>query len=101
METTPIPARDFVWDLLRTGLALSDLAASLIDALPEGAYPGEEPGEVVLDMMTGTIQPAVEAAGPEAVRQATALMGAAYDRVMTDLDRALELSRQREASQDG
>jgi hypothetical protein len=48
-------------------------------------------------MMTGTIQPAVEAAGPEKVQELMALMGAAYDRVMTDLGQALELRRQREA----
>ena len=95
--TTQTHSRDFVWDLLRTGLALSDLAASLIEALPGDAYPGEEPGEVVLDMMTGTIQPVVDAAGPETVEAAIALMGAAYDRVMTEMERALELCRQRDS----
>jgi hypothetical protein len=83
--------------MLRTGLALSDLASSLIEMLPDDAYPGEEPGEVVLDMMTGTIQPAVDAAGPETVEHVIALMGAAYDRVMADLEKVLELTREREA----
>jgi hypothetical protein len=102
MDTnTQVHARDFVWELLRTGLALSDLASSLIEAIPEGAYPGEDPGEVVLSMMTGTIQPAVDAAGPDTVEAVMALMGAAYDRVMADLEQAVELRKQREAGRGG
>src|SRR5437660_229309 len=55
--------REFVEEILRTGLLLVDLAAGLIETLPEDAYPGESNAEVVLDMMTGTIGPAAEAAG--------------------------------------
>jgi hypothetical protein len=101
METTQTPARDFVWEMFRIGFALTELASSLVEMLPEDAYPGEEPGEVVLDMMTGTIQPVVDAAGPEVARQTISLMGAAYDRVMADMERALELTRERDAGHGG
>jgi hypothetical protein len=91
METTHPTARDFVWEMLRTGIALGDLAESLIDALPAHAYPGEDHGEVVLDMMAGSIQPAVDAAGPDTVERVIALMAAAYDRVLTDLEAARDI----------
>jgi hypothetical protein len=97
METTQPTARDFVWEMLRTGLALGDLAESLIDMLPDDAYPGEDHGEVVLDMMAGSIQPAVDAAGPDTVQQVIALMGAAYDRVIADLETARDMRRERDA----
>ena len=60
--------RDFVEEILRTGLLLVDLVAGLIESLPDDAYPGESNAEVVLDMMTGTIRPAAEAAGETLVR---------------------------------
>ncbi len=101
MDTKRTLASEFVWDFFRTGLALTDLASALIEALPGDAYPGEEPGEVVLEMMTGTIQPAVDAAGADAVKGMIALMGATYDRVMADLEQAATLSRQHDAGQGG
>jgi hypothetical protein len=100
METTESLARGFVWDFFRTGLALTDLAESLIEMLPEDAYPGEEPGEVVLDMMTASIRPAVDAAGPKTVRDVRALISAAYDRVIADLEKTIELRRERDARSD-
>jgi hypothetical protein len=101
METTQPTAREFVWEMLRTGIALGELAESLIDALPDDAYPGEDHGEVVLDMMAGSIQPAVDAAGTDIVEQVIALMGAAYDRVITDLEAARDIRKQREAGRGG
>jgi hypothetical protein len=96
METTHVEAREFVEEMLRTGLAITDLASSLVEILPDDAYPGEEPAEVIVQMLSGSLQPAVEAAGPEAVRQAMALLGAAYDRAVADLQTAAALSRRRE-----
>jgi hypothetical protein len=95
--------RDFVEELLRTGLLLIDVAADLIESLPEDAYPGESNAEVVLDMMTGTIRPAAEAAGETLVRGAIALLDATGSRTLDDLERAVELAAAREggdASQD-
>ena len=93
--------RDFVEELLRTGLLLIDLAADLIETLPEDAYPGESNAEVVLDMMTGTIRPAAEAAGGTLVRSATALLDATGARTLDDLQRAVELAAAREGDDAG
>jgi hypothetical protein len=91
---------DFVHDLVlqvvRTGLMLSDLLADLIEELPEDAYPGECAGEVVFEMLVGTIRPVGIAAGEEAVRSATALLAACSDRTLADLRQACELARDRE-----
>ena len=46
----------FVLSLIRTGLLLTDIAGELAEALPDDAYPGEEPGAVVIEMMSGTIR---------------------------------------------
>jgi hypothetical protein len=88
--------RDFVEEILRAGLLLVDLAAGLIEGLPEDAYPGEPNAEVVLDMLTGTIRPAAEAAGETLVRGATALLDASGARTLDDLDRVVELAALRD-----
>jgi hypothetical protein len=93
--------RDFVEELLRTGLLLVDLAAELIETLPDDAYPGETNAEVVLDMMTGTIRPAADAAGETMVRGAIALLKASGTRTLDDLHRAVELAALRESNGGG
>ena len=49
----------FTLALLGTGLMRSDLAADLIEGLPPEPYPGERVDEVVVEMITGTIIPAI------------------------------------------
>ena len=102
MDHTSAPAhaddaRAFLEEVLRTGLGLVDLVEELIDALPRDAYPGEDTGEVVLQMLSGSIQPAVAAAGPRALRDAAALLGAVRDRAQTDLARAMAVAKRRES----
>lgn len=75
---------------------LSGLLADLIEGIPDDAYPGETPAEVVLDMLVGTIRPTALAAGESVVLDATALLAACGDRTLEDLRLALELSRRRE-----
>ena len=48
------PVACFTLELLRGGLMLSGLASDLIEALAPEDYPGEQPGEVVVEMITGT-----------------------------------------------
>jgi hypothetical protein len=49
-----VPSRDddhinsFVRELLSTGSMLWEIAADLAETLPADAYPGEEPGAVVI-----------------------------------------------------
>ena len=56
------------------------------------AFPGEDPGEVIVEMLTGTIRPAAEAVGTRAVEDATALLGAMADRTLADLKAARDLA---------
>jgi hypothetical protein len=79
------PVREFVEQLLRTGLTLIDLLSALLDDVPEDAFPGEEPAEALLDMLVGTLRPVADAAGPDTIRESTALLAAARDRTLGDL----------------
>ena len=92
-----LPAQDhvdeFVFELVGAGLMLSSLGADLVEALPEDAYPGEEPGAVILQMMCGTIRTAVGSADPRDVRRATDLIEQAVARTLEHLRLACELSR--------
>lgn len=80
--------REFVEELLRTGLTLVDLLSALLDDVPDDAFPGEDPADALLDMLIGTLRPVVNAGGPDTVREATALLGAVRDRTLDDVRRA-------------
>lgn len=86
--------RAFIEQLLRTGLMLTDLLSELLEQLPDDAFPGQEPGVVLIDMLIGTSRPVADAAGEQAVRAATALLGAVGDRTLSDLRVALDLASQ-------
>jgi hypothetical protein len=92
LETT----RDLVEEVLRTALALEDVMVSLLEDLPDGAFPGEDNGLVLLEMVVGSVHPAAVAAGPREVRAATALVGAVRERVLADLRTAAAIARERE-----
>lgn len=85
--------RAFIEEVLRTGLMLSDLLGGLLDDLPADTFPGENPGEVLLEMLVGTVLPVTEAAGIDAVQQGTTLLGAIADRTVLDLRAALDQRR--------
>jgi hypothetical protein len=85
--------RVLIEELLRTAFALHDVLGSLLDDLPEDAFPGEDGAEVLLEMVVGSCLPALTAAGIEECEVATALVGAVRDRVLDDLRRAAELAR--------
>lgn len=84
----------FLEEVLRTGLTLIDLFEHLGEEME--TLPDEHPGEVLFEMLAGTITPTVEAAGPDVTREAIALMGATRDATLKDLRAALELARKRE-----
>lgn len=89
LETT----RDLVEEVLRTAMALEDVVVSLLDDLPDDAFPGEDPGLVLLEMIVGSVHPAAVAAGPGDTRTATALVVAIRERVLADLRTAAALAR--------
>jgi hypothetical protein len=93
--------RDFVMEMLRTGVMFTDLVADLIESLPDDAFPGESITEVVIEMLTGTLRPVIDAAGERSVRSAVALLTASQDRTLADLERLAELIRRREPERPG
>ncbi len=84
---------ELVQALLRTSLTLHDVFVSLVEEMPGDAFPGEDPAEVLLEMINGSACLAIEAAGLELSRAATALIGAVMDRAMDDLRAAAALAR--------
>jgi hypothetical protein len=92
LETT----RELVEEVLRTAIALEDVIASLLEELPESAFPGEDNALVLLEMVVGSVHPAARAAGRRDCHVATALIGAVRERVIADLRTAAELAKQRE-----
>jgi hypothetical protein len=89
-------AHRFVRELLETGLAMTDALATLIESLEErDPWPGEDSGEVLLEMAAGSIRPVLAKAGDEAAEQAAELIAAARERFFADLRLAAELSARR------
>jgi hypothetical protein len=72
---------------------LTGLADDLVDAIPRDAYPGEDPGAVFIEMVSGTIATAIGEADPHDLLRATELIAAACERVVEHLRLAVELSR--------
>ena len=85
-------AHVLIEELLRTAFALSDVIGSLLEELPEGAFPGEDSAAVLVEMVVGSCRPAVEAAGEPGCWAASALIAAVRDRVLNDLRAAAELA---------
>ena len=88
--------RDLVEEVLRTAMALEDVIVSLLEDLPDGAFPGEDPGLVLLEMIVGSAHPAATAAGSRDTHTATALVVAIRERVLADLRAAALLAREHE-----
>jgi hypothetical protein len=85
-------AREVVYELVRTGLMLSETLTSLVDDLPADAFPGEDHGRVLLDMAAGTCAPVTQAAGEQLCRDAIGLLAAVRDKFLADLRQAAELA---------
>jgi hypothetical protein len=64
---------------------LMDVLASLVEELPDDAFPGEDRAAVLLEMAVGSCRPAVAAAGERDARAAIALVAAVRDSVFADL----------------
>jgi hypothetical protein len=90
--------RDLVEEVLRTAMVLEDVVVSLLEDLPDGAFPGEDNGLALLEMIVGSVHPAAVAAGARDTRTATALVVAIRERVLADLRAAAVLARERERS---
>lgn len=80
-------------ELMGTAFALQDVLGSVLEELPEDAFPGEDSAAVLIEMVVGSCRPAFDAAGEPACREAISLIGAVRDRVFNDLRAAAELAK--------
>jgi hypothetical protein len=78
-------AQVVVEELLRTAFSLGGVFTSLLEDMPEDAFPGEDHAAVLLEMMSGSARPAVEAAGDADCKATAALIGAVRGRILDDL----------------
>jgi len=51
-------ARDLVEEVLKTALAVEEIMGALLEDIPEGALPGGDNANALLEMMIGTVVPA-------------------------------------------
>lgn len=98
IQDTEDAVGDFTLELLRTGNMLFSLAADLIEATPDDAYPGEDSGRVILEMLTGSIRIGLAEADEADLRRAVELMRGAADGVIDHLRLARELRRTMEGT---
>jgi hypothetical protein len=91
---------EFVLKLVGTGIWLSELAADLVEALPEDAYPGEDSGAVILEMLCGTAATVLGSVDPRDLERATELIELARDRTVEHLQLTLEMSRRTNGGED-
>jgi hypothetical protein len=78
-------AQALIEELLRTALWLFDVTSSLLDELPEDAFPNEDPAVVMVEMLAGSCRPAIEAAGEAGCRTAIGLAIAIRENIRNDL----------------
>lgn len=89
-------AHRFITELLRTGLSLSDAMASLLESLENrDPWPGEDPGEVLLQMAAGSVRPVLNAVPEKDVERAIDLIAGVRERFMADLRLAAKISGRR------
>jgi hypothetical protein len=84
---------DFVRELIRAGVLLAEVLETLLDESAQDDYPGESPGEVLTEMLIGTVRPAVVSVGEPTVRAITPVFDACVQRTLGDLERALASAR--------
>jgi hypothetical protein len=83
----------FALVVLRTSWMICDLVDNLVEALREDAFPGENKGSVVVEMLRGSMATALESVdSPEIVRAAD-LIELTTERVIEHLRVAHQLSR--------
>jgi len=86
-------AQALIHELLRTALWLFDITTSLLDDLPDNAFPGEDAGNVLLEMLAGSCRPSIDAVGEEGARAAIELAVAIRESVRDDLRAAAQLGK--------
>jgi hypothetical protein len=86
-------AQLLIEELLRTAFSLGSIYAPLLADLPEDAFPGEDPGAVLIEMLAGSSLGAAHAVDEADWESTTALVKAVRERVLSDLRVAAELAK--------
>jgi hypothetical protein len=90
------PAHHFIRSLLLHGSTLIGLLGDLAEQLEAtGAYPDEEPADVVLEMAAGSVGVHLRRVGVEELSRAAELMELAVEAVFADLGKAIEIAERR------
>ena len=82
--------------LIKSGIFITETLGNLIDILPEDAYPGEDPGEVVTEMAAGSIVPLVNKVGRKQCRETIELIDSVVESILRELSLAAEIAGRRE-----
>ncbi|HWI94571.1 MAG TPA: hypothetical protein VNS60_00730, partial [Solirubrobacterales bacterium] len=77
--------RSLIEEMLRTALWLFDISTSLLEDLPDDAFPGEDSAQVMVEMLTGSCRPSIDAAGVDGCQVATELMVSIRENVLSDM----------------
>jgi hypothetical protein len=83
----------FALVVLRTSWMICDLVENLVEALREDAFPGENKGSVVVEMLYGSMATALGAVDSQEIARAADLIEHTTDRVIEHLQLAHQLSR--------
>jgi hypothetical protein len=89
-------AQALIEELLRTAFSLGSVYAPLLADLPEDAFPGEDPGAVLIEMLAGSSLGAAQVVDEADWESATTLVKAVRESVLGDLRVAAQLAKQGE-----
>lgn len=85
-------AEAVIEEFLRTALWLVDISAALLDDMPDNAFPGEDSGVVLIELLAGSCRPALESAGELGCLATMELAAAIRENVRSDLMKAAKLA---------
>ena len=89
-------AQLLIEELLRTAFSLGSIYAPLLADLPEDAFPGEDPGAVLIEMLAGSSLGAAQVIERADWKLTTAFVKAVRENVLSDLRAAARLAEQGE-----
>src|SRR5262245_2764834 len=87
-------AQSLIEELLRTAFSLGSVYAPLLADLPEDAFPGEDPGAVLIEMLTGSSLGAARVVDEPDWATTAALVKAVRESVLSDLRVAAQFGEQ-------
>src|SRR5262245_23389329 len=90
-------AQRLIEELLKTAFSLGSVYAPLLADLPADAFPGEDPGAVLIEMLAGSALPAAHSIDEASWKSTTTLVRAVRERVLSDMRVVVQFARQAES----